>query len=161
MNDEAFWQLSYFKGKKQGNRYIHTITGDELPDGDETYATAIACNLKGVPPAAVKQVNTISTFTHRYSMMNKRLPVTEVAFADDEYWYIETATGALAAVSNPANSAERFSFSNLHMHHYWEAWLGKQIGKTAKNAMLISSTLGLLLLALTGLFLYARKKYGH
>ena len=92
--------------------------------------------------------------------MNKRLPVWEVAFTDGSNSYVETATASLAAVSRPSDGAERFSFSNLHMHHYWEMWLGKETGKHVKNLVLLSSTLGLLLLAFTGMLIYLSKKQG-
>ena len=97
-------------------------------------------------------------------MMNKRLPVIEVNFDSEENYYVETSTGKLSAIVNPTDRAERFSFSNLHMHHYWEMWLGKSMGKPAKNFMLITSSLGLLLLAMTGMVIYwnrKRKKSGN
>ena len=90
--------------------------------------------------------------------MKKRLPVVEVSFGEDKNYYVETSTGFLSAVSSTADQAERFSFSNLHMHHYWEDWFGKQKGKALKNIVLIASTLGLLLLAVTGMFMYIRKR---
>jgi hypothetical protein len=91
-------------------------------------------------------------------MMNKRLPVIEVSFDTDENYYVETATGQLSAIVAASDRAERFSFSNLHMHHYWEMWLGKGMGKPAKNFLLITSSLGLLLLATTGILIYLNRK---
>jgi hypothetical protein len=37
-------------------------------------------------------------------------------------------------------------------------WLGKDAGKTARNMVMIISTLGLLLVALIGITIYFRKK---
>ena len=82
----------------------------------------------------------------------------EVGFDNNENYYVETSTGKLAAVIDNEDKAERFSFSNLHMHHYWEMWLPKKAGKPVRNLVLITSTLGLLLLALTGMLLYFRKQ---
>jgi hypothetical protein len=44
------------------------------------------------------------------------------------------------------------------MQHFWETWLGRESGKTVRNTVLISSTLGLLLIACTGLILYFTKR---
>lgn len=90
--------------------------------------------------------------------MNKRLPVIEVGYTNGENYYVETASGKLAAVKDGLDQAERFSFSNLHMQHFWESWLGRDSGKTVRNTVLISSTLGLLLLAITGLVMYFTKR---
>ena len=90
-------------------------------------------------------------------MMNKRLPVIEVGFNEEENYYVETATGHLAAVTNSYDKAERFSFSNFHMHHYWEDLFGKK-GKTLQKTVLIFTTLGLLMLAITGCWMYWTKK---
>jgi hypothetical protein len=158
MEGENYWQLSYQKENNKPKKYIAVNTGNELADGDRRYALSIACRLKKAPPAAVKQTAVVYSFNHRYSMMNKRLPVVEVLFRDGDSYYIETSTGSLAAVVKPSGQAERFSFSNLHMHHYWEMWLGKDSGKTAKNMVLILSTLGLLLLAITGTLMFVKKK---
>ena len=82
----------------------------------------------------------------------------ENKFNTGEAVYVETSTGDVAAVTEPSGKAESFSFSNLHMHHYWERWLGIENGKTVRNTVLIISTFGLLVLAITGLLLFLRKK---
>jgi len=122
------------------------------------YAGFLSSAFSSERPGHILRSSTLTAFNNRYSMMNKRLPVEEVTFDDGKNYYIETSTGTLASVTTPGDEAERFTFSNLHMHHYWEMWLGKDNGKTAKNIVLISSTLGLLLLALTGIMMYSRKK---
>lgn len=154
MNGGTYWQVFYKKEKAVLKRYINTKTNAVLKDGDATYAASLASRFKGEEVIATIPV---TTFNHRYSIMNKRLPVMEARFAGGEAVYIETITGDIAAVTRPSDKAERFSFSNLHMHHYWEMWLGKEAGKAAKNTVLITSTLGLLLLALTGTLIYLRK----
>ena len=155
MNGETYWQLLIEKEKAVSKKYIHTKTNTILTHGDAKYAAALASRIKGGQIVATKPV---TAFNHRYSMMNKRLPVMETRFANDESVFVETATGEIAAIIKPSDEAERFSFSNLHMHHYWEMWMGKEFGKTFKNAILIFSTLGLLLLALTGTVMCYRKQ---
>ena len=159
MGKETYWQLSVKKGQTTSKKYVSITTGKLLPDGDKKYAAFLAAAIKGAAPSAVTATHHLTAFTHHYNMMNKRLPVVEVCFKDGERYYIETATSSLAAVSKPQNKAERFSFRNLHMHHYWEMWLGKESGKTVKTIFLIGTTLGLLMLALTGMIIYCRKKF--
>lgn len=157
MQGKTYWQVFCKKEKEVVRKYINTKTNAVLNDGDVHYGTYIATRFKGTQMQIVS-VKKITAFNHSYSMMNKRLPVMEIKFADGEAIYIETSTGNIAAVTKPSDKAERFSFSNLHMHHYWEMWLGKESGKWVKNAVLIASTLGLLLLVLTGTIMYFRKQ---
>ena len=159
LNGENYWQLFVSKGKEKQKRYIHTKILKELPEGDTKYGCYLACQFSGQSNHSITHSKCLNQFTSQYSMMNKRLPVIEVGFADAENYYVETATGHLSAVTNSYDKAERFSFSNLHMHHYWEGWLGDK-GKTIQKTILIASTLGLLLLALTGCRMYWRKKQG-
>jgi hypothetical protein len=80
-----------------------------------------------------------------------------VAFEGGEKYYVETSTGYLSAITNRSSRAERFSFSNLHMHHFWKMWLGKRVGDSVRMVVLGVSTAGLLLLAMTGIFMYLKK----
>ena len=159
MNEKIYWQLFYKKGKEAGKKYINSQTNTLLPVGDAQYSTYLASRFIGKKQDMIVSTKVVTAFNHSYSMMNKRLPVLENKLANGEAVYIETSTGDVAAVTEPSDNAERFSFSNLHMHHYWEMWLGKEIGQTVKNTVLISTTAGLLLLALTGIMIYLRKRY--
>jgi hypothetical protein len=158
INGEIYWQLFVSKGREIERRYLRTSTFWELQDGDVKYGSYLACQFAQRPDQSITNHRSLDRFTPQYSMMNKRLPVVEVGFKDNETYYVETSTGHLSTVTTPYSTAERFSFSNLHMHHYWEDWFG-QGGKPAQKALLISSTLGLLLLALTGSLLWWRRKW--
>jgi hypothetical protein len=153
MNDENFWQIYVSNGKEKQKRYINTKTFEVLQDGDTKYGCYLACQFSDRSNHTITHSKCLNKFTNSYSMMNKRLPVIEVAFGRENY-YVETSTGRLSAITNSYDKAERFSFSNLHMHHYLEDGLGKTVQKT----FLISTTLGLLLLALTGCWIYWKKR---
>lgn len=157
MNGESYWQLFVSKGRGQQKKYISSKTSTQLADGDMKYGCSLACSFSGNPAHVITHKKCLTAFTTQYSMMNKRLPVIEVAFHEDDRYYVETSTGKLSAVTNAYDKAERFSFSNLHMHHYWESSLGDS-GKTIQKTVLICSTLGLLLLAITGLIIYCCKR---
>lgn len=157
MNNHNYWQLFISKGKEKEKRYIDAKTLETLPQGDIKYGCYLACTFSNKPNHTITHSKCLTQFTSQYSMMNKRLPVIEVGFNGAENYYVETATGHLSAVTNTHDKAERFSFSNFHMHHYWEDWFG-DTGKTLQKTVLIASTLGLLLLALTGCWIYWKKK---
>lgn len=158
MDNENYWQLFTSKRKEKQKRYISTKTFKELPDGDNKYGCYLACLFANKRHHSITHSKCLTEFTDQYSMMNKRLPVIEVGIDGMENYYVETSTGKLSAVTNALDKAERFSFSNLHMHHYWEMWMNKNKGKTIRNTVLISSTLGLLLLAITGTLVFIRKR---
>jgi uncharacterized membrane protein YsdA (DUF1294 family) len=157
MNGENYWQLYLSKEKGKQKTYINTKTFEELADGDIKYGCFLACLFSNKTSHTITHSKCLDQFTNNYSMMNKRLPVIEVGFDASENYYVETSTGHLSAVTNSYDKAERFSFSNLHMHHYWEDWFGDK-GKTIQKIVFISTTLGLLLLALTGCWMYWRKR---
>ncbi|MGV3656374.1 MAG: hypothetical protein ACO1NX_00410, partial [Chitinophagaceae bacterium] len=148
------WQLSAVNAQsKQVKKYIHQPTGKEMKDGDLQYAQHAARSLSRRDD--VKSVKEITAFNTEYSMMNKRLPVVQMAYQNGESYFMETSTGIVAAIVNGADRAERFSFSNLHMHHYAEKWSGKGL----RNTILITTTLGLLLVACTGIMMYVKKRW--
>ena len=151
-----FWQVTTVNNKKIRKKYFNTPELNELPGGDEAYGRYLASQFSGLPLSHITHSSQLRKFNDQYSMMKKRLPVIEVGMGDKNY-YVETSTGYLSAVSRPSDKAERFSFSNFHMHHYWENWFGKEKGRSLKNIFLISSTLGLMLLAVTGMMMYRCK----
>jgi hypothetical protein len=158
INGESYWQLFISKGKDKQKKYVNTNTLAELDGGDIEYACSLACNFSGRAFHTITHKKGLNGFTDRYTMMNKRLPVVEVVFKGNDRYYVETATGHLSTVTNSYDKAERFSFNNFHMHHYWEAWFD-DYGKAMQKTVLISSTLGLLLLAISGLSVYAIKRF--
>ncbi len=157
MYDENYWQLTVSDGKHKYKKYIHTKTGKELMHGDVAYARYLACTYSGNTLDAITGSAALTKFTDSYSMKYKRLPVMEIRFRESGNYYIETNTGKLSAITDSYDKAERFSFSNLHMHHYWEHWFGEK-GKSIQKTVLITSTLGLLLLAMTGVFIYLSRR---
>jgi hypothetical protein len=151
--------LSLKKKNRKYKRYVDTETGKEFFRGEQMHALGLARHYSGLPNAALRSIKSVHSFSNRYSMMNKKLPVWEVQLQGArKTYYIETSTGLLSSLAGNADAAERFSFSQLHMHHYWEDLFGKEYGKPLKNGVLIGSTLGLFLLSLTGLLLYACRK---
>ncbi|OLY91488.1 PepSY-associated TM region [Cnuella takakiae] len=158
MENATYWQATLTHRQQQQKQYYRTTDLQLLPDGDTRYGCYLACTFSRQSHHSIKHSRCLNSFNNDYSMMNKRLPVVEVGFDANNSYFVETSTGTLAAVSNAASRAERFIFSNLHMHHYWEQVLGRNVGSNMRNGLLIASTLGLLLVACTGMMIYARRK---
>jgi hypothetical protein len=158
-NDKIYWQMTC-RGKDNvvSKKYIDAASGMELPEGDMSYACWLACRYSNKKDQRISSVTCVRSFNQRYGMMNKILPVVQVSF-DEESYFIETTTGSLITASGLPDAAERFSFSNFHMHKYPETWWGSKNGKRVKNIILISSTLGLLLAAFTGTLIYLRRRF--
>jgi hypothetical protein len=161
IEDKAYWQLFVFDGKKLVRKYVDQNNLVELKDGDIQYGRYLASLFSKQNGIEIKNAKQLTSYNNQYSMMNRRLPVVEVDFKQSPDYFVETSTGKLAAVVKVSAQAERFSFSNLHMHHYWEKWFGKGAGGSLKNIVLIASTLGLLIVALTGMVIYIRKRFHH
>jgi hypothetical protein len=157
MEDRNFLQILVKGDKAESKRYLDLETLNTLPDGDLRYGSWLASGFAGRKDVSVVSARHVNRFNHDYNMMYKRLPVVQVAIGGNERYYVETSTGYLSAITSSSSRAERFSFSNLHMHHFWKMWLGKTIGDPVRMVVLILSTAGLLILAMTGIFMYVKK----
>lgn len=89
--------------------------------------------------------------------LGNALALTTAVFAFSGAWHAFQGLNKNKG-QGPLAASERFSFSNLHMQHYWEGWLGNELGGAVRNMIFFFSTAGLLLLAITGLLLYVRRK---
>ncbi len=97
-------------------RCLRTDTGEPLADAEPRLAEALARHHAGVTPGVpVIALQPVRHFDGDYGFASKRLPVWRVRFAgDDSRWYVETASGALAARTDGHSRGEGWSFSYLH-----------------------------------------------
>ncbi len=159
MNKNTYWQAEYTDEKgKSRKTYFNVSTMQPLDNGDMEYGCYIACKTANKPEHTIRHTKCITSFSHDYSMMNKRLPVNQISFDDGTKYFVETSTGKIATITTAIDKTERFSFSNFHMHHYAEMWFGHKNGKKVRNVILITTTLGLLLVAMLGLTMLIVKK---
>lgn len=93
-------------------------------------------------------------FDHDYGFIFKRLPVFKASYADagNTALYIDPLDGALAARVDDADRNEGATFAYLHK---WEL-LG-HLSKPGKDLALSLTALALVVLALSGLWLFARR----
>ena len=106
-----------------------------------------------LPEHAAMRSELITQFGDEYGFIFKRLPVVKVQFAGagNPRYYIEPATGALAAEIRDIDASEGKTFAYLHK---W-AWLDGN--KAIRDVLMMLFALGNVLVALLGLWLFARR----
>lgn len=157
IENENYWQVTYSKNKNSVTKYFETKTLSELKNADNLYAVYLLQKKWKTPISKIENTKSVTSFNHQYKMMSKRLPVVQIK-TKEGLFFIETATQELAQVNLNEDKTESFVFGQLHMHHYPEAIFGKEIGKPIKNSILYITTLGLVLVAFTGLYIYIKRK---
>jgi hypothetical protein len=134
--------------------YVHAVDGSVLPDAVRRHAIALAGAYSKLAPEQVTQTRLITRFEGEYGFFNKRLPVWRVDYDTPDHvsYYVETGSGALAAVVNDAARAEGWSFSYLHKFH-WLDFAGKDV----RDFVMALFGLGNLIVAVLGLWLFVRR----
>ncbi|WP_205510059.1 PepSY domain-containing protein [Longitalea arenae] len=172
MNDETWWRVITLPGKppvthtamspgKSMEAKLPTVvlvsTRDYsiLPQGEEQYAAWLAKQFSKEASGKVATVTPVTKFNEEYNFTDKRLPVWRVSFTapNDERYFVETASGRLAAKVNDIELAEGYSFSVLHKHHFMD-WAGK----AARDWSTMVWAFVQILMIVIGLMLWLKKK---
>jgi len=103
--------------------------------------------------ASATQVELVTKFGGEYGFIFKRLPVVKVQFTGpgNPRYYIEPATGALAAEVRDVDAAEGKTFAYLHK------WTWLDANKEVRDILMMLFALGNVIVALLGLWLFSRK----
>lgn len=107
-----------------------------------------------LPESTATKNDLIAQFGGEYGFIFKRLPVVKVQFAGpgNPRYYIEPATGVLAAEIRDIDAAEGKTFAYLHK------WTWLDANKNIRDVLMMLFALGNVLVALLGLWLFARKQ---
>lgn len=167
VNGQPYWQVCLLpKANEQGRAtgqdlmksmqaaappvlYLTMDNRHFLPGGEAGYAQYLATLFSGRPATAIKATTLQTRFDDAYNFTDKRLPVWKISYPGNEHWYVETATGKLAARVNNSELAEGYSFALLHKHEFM-AWGGK----TLKDASTLFWASAQVVMVLFGLILY-------
>lgn len=109
-------------------------------------------SIENVP---IKKTEILYEFESReYGFVNKRLPVVKLAYEtpDNKTYFIETATGRLAASITNSDRVEGYSFAIFHKFLFMD-WAGKNI----RDLATVLAALTILLVSILGLVLFIRK----
>jgi len=174
---QVLYQILYLKTEDNPASilYLNANTNEELKDGNNLYAAklarkfyiashtdnpALCCELMesqqeasaGEIPELIK-ASLVTSFTREYGFVNKRLPVVKLAYDTPENltYYIEPASGRLAAKITDADRTEGYSFAIFHKFLFMD-WAGKNI----RDGLMTLSALGVLTVSILGLLLFIR-----
>jgi hypothetical protein len=175
---EAYYRvvLAATEDRPAAVRYFSTATGTELPNADLVYAKqlvkkfgqmegmaaagkAISCcetDSESASPsvqATLLGTEILTKFSKEYGFIFKRLPVVQLTYDTPQKttYYVETSTGHLAAKIENADRAEGFSFAVFHKYFLMD-WAGK----TVRDLVMMFAAFGVLVVSLSGLWVFLR-----
>ena len=116
-------------------------------------ATMLAAAYANRPLADIVEVVPVTQFGGEYGFQFKRLPVTKVQFsgAGNPRFYVEAATGVLAASVQDADALEGWTFAYLHK------WNFLDFNKLLRDALVMLFALGNVLVAIMGAVMFYRR----
>jgi len=174
---EVFYQVFYTRTDDEPSAiiYLNASTGKQLPDGNIVYARQLAkkfflASLTSNPPAccevmesyqeanapampAFQQAAFLTAFNREYGFVNKRLPVVKLDYNTPQHlsYYIEPATGRLAARIEDSDRNEGYTFAVFHKYLFMD-WAGKNV----RDGVMLFAALGVLTVSVLGLILFVR-----
>lgn len=149
INNESYWRIT-----ADSVRYIKTTDGSLLQAGEQLYAEELARKFYAVKESKIIETTLITAFEGEYGFVNKRLPVMKVVFDSPKLdtYYIDTATGKLAAKVNNDSRLEGYSFAMLHKFHFLDG-----LGRNTRDVFTILAALSLVVVAGFGIALVIKK----
>ena len=120
----------------------------------QAYASAWLAVMAGNPSPDIQSVAWVTSFANEYGFVFKRLPVLKVQTAQTDHtrFYLEPATGALAASINDTDGLEGFVFAYLHK------WSFQSVSKDVRDLLAVMAALAVSLTGLLGAYLFAKKR---
>jgi hypothetical protein len=124
-----------------------------LPADLAALARTQATKYAGIGESRIEDATLVTRFGGEYGFIFKRLPVVKVQFAGPGHprYYIEPATGALAAEIRDIDATEGKSFAYLHK------WTWLDANKGIRDVLMMLFALGNIIVALMGAWLFARR----
>ncbi|MGY0034593.1 hypothetical protein [Pedobacter sp. NJ-S-72] len=106
-------------------------------------------------PLIISSSAYVTKFDNDYGFVNKRLPVVKIALSTPGHltYYVETATGRLAAKVQDSDRREGLSFAVFH-----KFLLVDFAGKNFRDFLTAFSAFGVLVVSVLGLILFIKTK---
>ncbi|QNK61173.1 PepSY domain-containing protein [Pedobacter sp. PAMC26386] len=164
------------KMEKPGVAYYDAADGQLLPDGimEHSYSLvkhfvaqgaadgeAACCEMMAnaaadeSAPLIISSSGYLTKFDNDYGFVNKRLPVVKIALSTPQHltYYLETATGRLAAKVQDSDRREGLSFAVFH-----KFLLVDFAGKNFRDFLTAFSAFSVLVVSVLGLILFIKTK---
>ncbi|MGH1334637.1 MAG: hypothetical protein ACRBFS_00810 [Aureispira sp.] len=155
IEEETFFQIQWLL-QHEPTGYFNAKDLQRISQGDEQYALAQSKLYTRLPDDLVVNTEPIVKFGGEYGFINKRLPVRKVTYRTPEKHtvYIETSTGAVAAVIQNSKRLEALSFLMLHKYHF----LDTPLGKKGRDVVIVLVVLAIMGVHLLGVVLWWRHR---
>ncbi len=154
ISNEPYFRFVHMK-VNQAASYVHSQTGESLLEADVLYARQMASQLSGLKTTQISVVKPITQFSSEYGFMDRRMPVMQVKFnaEGNPAYYIDLATGKLAAMVNDSKRFEKFTFRMFHMWHFADV-----LSKNGRDVLIAIFILLNILVVLLGMSMYLSKR---
>lgn len=150
----------YGQPVEKSSAYINAQTGHTEGTNDKELAKALASSFKNLAGAEeesdISEMRLITHFGPNYDFRNKRLPVWQIDFNDDNgsRVFVDPATGILVDQNRRVDRLESLSFSMLHKWNF----LRPLIGPKKRDILIVITLLALMLISCFGLIMYLSRK---
>ncbi|WP_126454538.1 PepSY domain-containing protein [Sulfuriflexus mobilis] len=164
ISNEPYYRLVHATAQRDGVRhagrgsavsYVHGQSGALLADADSLYAQQLASRISGRHSHQISSVQAVTRFNAEYGFIDRRLPVVEVQFkaGDKPSYYVDLATGRLAAMVDDSRRFEQFTF---RMFHKWRFADG--LGKNGRDAIIALFTMLNVIVIILGVVLFISRR---
>lgn len=128
---------AWWRGRAgQQVNYWDARSGQMLSGEESLRVREMAAALAGIAAQDWQGVQAIQRFTDEYGFANKRLPVWRLQAPAGERWFIEAATGRVAARVAPRAVLEGRSFSILHKWQFLDP-----LGRALRDGLMVLAAL--------------------
>ena len=154
ISKEPYYRFVHMKGSPAAS-YVHSQTGELLAKADALYAQQLASQIAGLEITQIDTVKPITRFGSEYGFIDRRLPVMQVRFSTEgnPAYYVDLATGKLAAMVNDSKRFEKFTFRMFHKWRFADA-----LSKNGRDAIIAVFILLNVLVVLLGVIMYLSKR---
>ena len=134
--------------------YARADSGGIVADAEKQHAIWLAGQYSALPDQQITAVSLVTKFEGEYGFINKRLPVWRVDYATPDHaaYYVETTSGALAAIVRDPARVEGWIFSYIHKFHWLEF-----AGKNVRDIVSALFAFGNVVVAMLGLWMFTRR----
>lgn len=173
INNTAYYRLVHATAKRAGMKhgghdergekrehwpavsYVNSQSGAILTGADPLHAQQLASRLSGRDASQISSVSPITRFNAEYGFIDRRLPVVQVKYkaAGNPAYYIDLATGRLAAEVDDGRRFEKFTFRMFHKWRFADA-----LGKNGRDGVIAVFILLNVIVIILGVVLFVSRR---
>lgn len=135
--------------------YVHSQDGTVLAEAEYLYAQQLTHRISGLDENQISTIQPVTRFNQEYGFIDRRLPVVRVNYetAGNPAYYVDPATGRLAAMVDDGRRFEKFIFQTLHKWRFAD-----NLGKNGRDAFIAVFILLNVMVTILGVALYVSRR---